>query len=64
VTGQEFVDGATVTPRGTDWGQPLWTFYNPAAQISIDVQADNEPGAVTAAAAAAEILLALLAQPS
>lgn len=57
MTGQEFIDGATVTARGTDWGLPLWTFYNAAADLSVDAQGATLADAQAAATTAADAIL-------
>jgi hypothetical protein len=58
MTGQEFIDGADVTSRGDAWGDPLWTFYNPDANLSIDAQGATLEDARAKALAAAEAILA------
>lgn len=58
MTGQEFMDSATVTARGDDWGDPLWTFYNEAASLSVDAQGATLADAQAVALAAADTILA------
>ena len=60
MTGQQFIDGcAKPMSRGTAWGDPLWTFYNEAANLSIDAQgATLEDARAKAVATADEILAA------
>ena len=44
---EQFIEGAVVTPRGTEWGDdPLWTVSNPAVDYSFDVGAPDEAGAL------------------
>lgn len=47
MNGQEFVDGATITPKGTvsEDGTRRWEFFNEAANASIDVDATTEEAA-------------------
>ncbi len=58
MTGQEFIDSAIVTSRGDSWGDPLWTFYNEAANLSIDAQGATLADAQAKAVAAADQILA------
>lgn len=58
MTAQEFMDGATVTPRGDAWGDPLWTFDNEAARLGIDAQGATLADAQAVALAAADAILA------
>jgi hypothetical protein len=57
MTGQEFIDGAEVVSRGGAWGDPLWTFDNPDANLSIDAQGATLEDARAAALVAAETIL-------
>jgi hypothetical protein len=60
LTADQFLETAEVTPRGDDWGPvPLWTFFNPEANLSIDVHGATE---VEARAAALLALPAVLAR--
>lgn len=54
---QQFIEGATVTPLGEAWGEPLWRFDNEAANLSVDVHAPDEDAARAAALEAVVPLL-------
>lgn len=58
MTGQEFIDGAEVTPRGNAWGDPLWSFYNEDANLGIDAQGGTLAEARAKAITAADEILA------
>jgi hypothetical protein len=58
MTGQEFLDGcAAPVSRGDAWGDPLWTFYNETANMSLDVHG------ATLADAQANVLASFEAPP-
>lgn len=45
MTGEEFVESASMENRGNDWGETLWAFVNDDACVEIDVQAPDQAAA-------------------
>lgn len=61
MTGQEFIDGATVEPRGNAWGAPLWSFSNADTDFSVDAQGATLDEAKAKAVVTADEILSRIA---